>query len=55
MKKYLSANKNISKIVIVLIAIASVLSISITCLILREVITKNEKEIIKVIAAEVNK
>lgn len=54
MNRYLSENKNISKMVIILIAIASVLSISITCLILREVITQNEEEIVKVIAAEVN-
>jgi len=54
MNRYLSGNKNISKMVIILIAIASVLSISITCLILREVITQNEEEIVKVIAAEVN-
>ncbi|MBR1579913.1 MAG: diguanylate cyclase [Selenomonadaceae bacterium] len=39
---------------IALIAIVSVMSISITCLILREVITQHEEEIIKVIASEVN-
>ena len=43
-----------SKMVIVIIALASVLSISITCLILREVITQHEEEIIKVIASDVN-
>ena len=54
MKKYLSETKNMSKMVIVIIALASVLSISITCLILREVITQHEEEIIKVIASDVN-
>ena len=37
MNRYLSENKSISKMLIALIAIVSVMSISITCLILREV------------------
>ena len=54
MNRYLSENKNISKMIIVMIAIVSVMSISITCLILRKVITQHEEEIIKVIASEVH-
>ena len=54
MKRYLSETGNISKIVIIIIAIASVLSISITCLILQKVISQHDEEIVKVIASDVN-
>ena len=53
MRRFLSEERKFSKMVIILIAIASILSISITCLILKEVITKHDEEIIKVIASDV--
>ena len=53
MRRFLSEKRKLSKMVIILIAIASILSISITCLILREVITKHDEEIVKVIASDV--
>ena len=53
MRRYLVETKSISKMVIILIAVASVLSISITCYILEEVITRHEEEMIRVIAADV--
>ena len=42
-----------SKMVIAIIAPASVLSISITCFILKEVIRRHDEEIVKVIASDV--
>lgn len=53
MRRYLSEKKNMSKMIIVVVALASVLSISITCLILKEVITRHDEEIVKVIASDV--
>lgn len=53
MKRYLLEKKNISKMIIVIIALASVLSISITCFIVREVIARHDEELIKVIASDV--
>ncbi len=53
MRRYLSEKKNMSKVIIVVVALASVLSISITCLILKEVITRHDEEIVKVIASDV--
>lgn len=53
MRRYLVETKSISKMVIIIIAVASVLSISITYFILREVITQHDEEIIRVIASDV--
>ncbi|MBQ9486382.1 MAG: GGDEF domain-containing protein [Selenomonadaceae bacterium] len=53
MRRYLIETKSISKMVIIIIALASVLSISITCYILREVITRHDEEMIHVIASDV--
>jgi len=53
LRRYLSEKKNMSKMIIVVVALASVLSISITCLILKEVITRHDEEIVKVIASDV--
>lgn len=53
MRRYLIETKSISKLVIAIIAITSVLSISITCYILEEVVTRHEEEMIRVIAADV--
>ena len=53
MRRYLSQNRRLSKIVLAIIALASILSITITCLILQEVIARHDEEIIKVIASDV--
>lgn len=54
MLRYLAARKTLSKMVIVIIAVVSVLSISITCLILNEVIMRHDEELVKVIASYVH-
>ena len=54
MRSFLSEKRSVFKMVIVLIAPASVLSISITCFIVREVISRHDDEMVKVIAAEIN-
>ncbi len=54
MRSFLSEKRSVFKMVIVLIALASVLSISITCFIVREVISRHDDEMVKVIAAEIN-
>lgn len=53
MRRYLAEKKTPSKIVIAIIALASTLSISITCFILREVIARYDVELVKVIAFDV--
>lgn len=54
MKRYLSQNRRLSKIILLLIALASILSITVTCLIVREVVVRHDEEIIKVIASDVS-
>lgn len=53
MKRYLAEKRTLSKMVIVIIALVSVLSISITCFVLDKVITRHDEELIKVIASYV--
>lgn len=53
MRKYLAEKKTLSKMVILIIAAVSFLSISITCLVLDEIITRHDEEMIKVIASYV--
>ena len=53
MKKYLSQQLSMTKIVLIVIALASVLSISISCFILNEVIKEHDEELIRVIASDV--
>ena len=53
MQRHLSEKRTLSKMVIVIIAAASVLSISITCFVLDKVITRHDDELIKVIASYV--
>lgn len=53
MKRYVIETKSISKMIIAIIAVASVLSITITYFILREVIAHHDEEIIRVIASDV--
>ena len=54
MRRYLTESKNIPKMIIIMVAIASILSISITCLIVKEVISRHDEEMIKVIASDVH-
>lgn len=54
MKRYLLQNRRLSKIILLIIALASILSITVTCLVLREVIMQHDEEIIKVIASDVS-
>ncbi len=53
MKKYSSQQISMTKIVLAVIALASVLSISISCFILNEVIKEHDEELIRVIASDV--
>lgn len=53
MKRYLLQNRRLSKIILLIIALASILSITVTCLVLREVIMQHDEEIVKVIASDV--
>ena len=54
MKRNLSDSRNISKMVVAIIAFTSLLSMSISCLILSEVIERHNEELLKVIAANVH-
>ena len=53
MKRYVIETKSISKMIIVIVAVAAVLSITITYFILREVITQHDEEMVRVIASDV--
>lgn len=53
MKKYLGQQLSMTKIVLIVIGLASILSISISCFVLNEVIKKHDEELIKVIASDV--
>ena len=54
MKRNLSDSRSISKMVVAIIAFTSLLSISISCLILSEVIERHDEELIKVIVSNVH-
>ena len=53
MQRYVS-NKSFPKIILAMIAAASIFSISLTCLIVWQVVTQHEEEMIKVIASDVH-
>ncbi len=53
MKKYLADNKNISRTVLLVTAIGSVLAIFVSCFVLNRVIERHDEELIKFIAADI--
>lgn len=53
MKQYFNEKIDLARVIIVLIALESILSISIACFILGKVISQHDEELIKVIAADV--
>lgn len=53
MRRYFQQQRNISKVVITLIAMASIFSISLTCFIVAKVIEQHDEELVKVIASDI--
>lgn len=52
MKRYTADVRNVSKLVIVIMLVTTVISLSITCLTLRSVVTRNDEQMLKVLASK---